>query len=122
MFIKVAFDGKPLFTWKGTAEEMLRAEAAFEELADEGGVSPISLAQGIAKSIGEHGGDFLPMNNDPQMWGIAYLFLTMPTGNLEHPGQFRDHLHYDFDINIHPLPDRFRIEVHASSWLTEGEA
>jgi hypothetical protein len=119
--IKVAFNGKPLFRWNGTAADMDGAMTYFEEFAADSGVAPDRLAQSTVKAIAANGGNFLPTKQPPQMWAVLYLFLDKPTGNPNFPGLFRDHLGYDFHIDIHSGDEEAHFDIQAS-WPAEGHA
>ncbi len=119
----MAFDGKPLFRWQGTPDDLNKAMKSFEEFASSTGFSPEHLARSTLKAIAEAGGRFLPNKERPQMhmWAVLYLFWSAPTVNPNFPGYFHDHLKYDFDINIRSGAEHAEFDIQPS-WPAAGQA
>ena len=111
--ITVAFDGKPLFDWKGSAEQVDRIEAPLKRLAEVGNTTVEGFTMSAVFAMARHSG-FFTSNQQVEMMAAVYFLLNQPTHHPDHPGRYRDYLPaWDFDFNIHDIDDEKRKFVMA---------
>jgi hypothetical protein len=115
--INVAFDGKPLFEWEGTTEELDRMEDPLRQLAKAGHTTVGWLVTTTVVTIAKHG-RFFTQNQQFEMMATIYFILSQPTGHPDYPGHYRDYLEvWDFDFNFLDFDEargRFSVEVEGA--------
>jgi hypothetical protein len=115
--INVAFDGKPLFEWEGTTEDLDRMEAPLKRLAEAGHTTVGTFTTSAVILIARHGG-FFTQNQQSEMMATIYFLLNQSTEHPDHPGHYRDYLEtWDFDFNFHDFDEarkRFSVEVEGA--------
>jgi hypothetical protein len=123
MLINVAFDGEKLFEWEGDAEAVASIDQEVIRIAKLGNVEPTVLAQSALVHIKRKGG-FITSNPQDEMMMVIWLLISMPTGDPDRPGLYRDYLemwNFDFDIKVDPDAGTFKAQV-AGSLTARGAA